>query len=94
MPKMADFAHFEPPWSLNENFSRHPVCVEMSGIWSSFNSRSLRGGCLAPTGPTQITPNSPHLEHNPPLYIFFVIFVPCNFLKKENVCYPHAFLLG
>ena len=25
MPKIADFAHFEPPWSLNSNFSGHPV---------------------------------------------------------------------
>ena len=32
MPKVADFANFEPPWSLNENFARYPVCGKMLGI--------------------------------------------------------------
>ena len=31
-PKIADFAHFEPLWSLNANFAGHPVCGEMLGI--------------------------------------------------------------
>ena len=32
MRKMADFANFEPLWSLNESFAEHPVCGKMSGI--------------------------------------------------------------
>ena len=32
MGKIADFAHFEPLWSLNANFAGHPVCGKMLGI--------------------------------------------------------------
>ena len=32
MAKIADFANFEPLWSLNANFARHPVGGEMFGI--------------------------------------------------------------
>ena len=32
MRKIADFANFEPPWSLNANFAGHPVCGKMFGI--------------------------------------------------------------
>ena len=32
MRKIADFANFEPLWSLNESFAEHPVCGKMSGI--------------------------------------------------------------
>ena len=32
MAKIPDFAEFEPPWSLNESFAGHPVCVKLLGI--------------------------------------------------------------
>ena len=32
MPKIADFAHFEPLWNLNANFAGHPVCSKMLSI--------------------------------------------------------------
>ena len=32
MAKIADFAHFEPLWSLKVNFSGHPVYGKMSDI--------------------------------------------------------------
>ena len=32
MPKIADFAHFEPLWSLKASFAGHPVCGKMLGI--------------------------------------------------------------
>ena len=30
--KIADFANFEPLWSLNASFAEHPVCGKMFGI--------------------------------------------------------------
>ena len=44
MAKIAAFAHFEPLWSINANFSGHPVCGKMLGIWSGLTCRSnVRG---------------------------------------------------
>ena len=65
MPKIGDFARFEPLWSLNANFSGHPVCGKMLGIWSSFICKSMRWGCAAHSGPSQDFLNSPHYVHTP-----------------------------
>ena len=65
MLKIADFANFEPIWSLNANFAGHPVCGKMLGIYCSFICRSMRGGWSARTGPTQDFTNSPHYMHIP-----------------------------
>ena len=74
MAKIADFAHFEPLWSLNANFAGHLVCRKMLGVWSGFTCRSMRWGCSAHSGPAQDFTNSPHLVHTPTIH----------FLAKEN----------
>ena len=84
MPKIADFGHFKPPWSLKASFAGHPVCGKMLGMWSSFTYRSMRWGCSVHPDVTQDFTNSPQV-HIPPLYIFLLkkIVVPPNFIRQK-----------